>query len=62
MELVRRWKMQIYQLKELLCNVCDDCATIGQVKPFDITVALSFYMTCARLVERQTNVTVTTTF
>ena len=31
MELLRRWKMQIYQLEELLCNVCDDCVTITRL-------------------------------
>ena len=62
MELARRWKMQIYQLKELLCNVCNECTTIRQVKPYDVTVALSFYMTFARFLERQTIVTVTTIF
>ena len=62
MELVRRWKMQICQFKELLCNVFNDCATIRRVKPYDITVALPFYMTCARLLEKQIKVTVITTF
>ena len=52
MKLVGRWKMQIYWLKELLCNVCNDCATIRWVKPYDVTVALSFYMTCPWLAER----------
>ena len=61
MELVRSWKLQIYQLKELLCNVCNDCASIRWVKPYDVAMALSFYMTFSRLVEGQTNVTVTTT-
>ena len=61
-ELFRRRKMQICQLKQSLWNICNDCLTIRRVKPYDVTVALSFYMTCARLLQRQTNVTVTTTF
>ena len=52
MELVQRWKIKIYQLKELLSNVCNDCANIRWFKPYDFMVALSFYMTCARLMER----------
>ena len=62
MELVQWWKMQIYQFKELLYNVCNDCVTIRLVKPYDVIVALSFYMTCYRFLERQTNDTVATMF
>ena len=44
MELLRRWKMQICQLKELICNVRNDFTTIRRVKPYDVTVVLSFYV------------------
>ena len=47
MELVQKWKMQIYQFKELLYNVCNDCVNIRLVTPYGVTVASSFYMTCA---------------
>ena len=33
--------------KELLYNVCNDCVTIRLVKPYDVMVALSFFMTWA---------------
>ena len=36
--------MQIQELKELHCNVCNDCVTIRRVKPNDFTVALTFYI------------------
>ena len=42
MELVQRSKMQIYLLKELLCDISNDCATIRWGKPYDVTVTLSF--------------------
>ena len=43
--------MQIQELKELHCNVCNDCVTIRRVKPNDFKVALTFYMTCARVLD-----------
>ena len=61
MKLVQRWKVHIYQLKELLCNIRNDCLSIRQVNP-NVTVALSFYMTCVQLLEWKTDVTVTLSF
>ena len=51
MKSVKRQYMQIQELKELHCNVCNDCVTIRRVKPNDFTVALTFYMTYARVLD-----------
>ena len=51
MKSVKRQHMQIQELKELHCNVCNDCVTIRRVKPNDFRVALTFYMTRARVLD-----------
>ena len=60
-KLVWSWKMQIYELKKLLSRGCNGWPTIMWVKPYVVTVALSFYMTCAHLLHWQNYITITTT-
>ena len=62
MELVWRWKKQISLLKEFLCNICNDCMTIRQLNHMMLQWCCHFTWLVLDLLERQVNVTVTTTF
>ena len=53
MKLIRRCKVLV---------IYGDWETVRQVKPYYVMVTLPLCMTCARLLESETNIAVTTTF
>ena len=49
------------RVKKTSSRGCNDWPTIMWVKPYVVTVALSFYLTCAHLLHWQNYITITTT-